>query len=244
MELRRHSNNHVIVVRVEVTTLRYIKSERRRVVVTSQQVVRVVHDTGRVHGHLGQLWGPDTHVGSLSLMDSLVWRPHSVVDNSLSVIPFLEEIRSVFLMSRVDSRQKFHGLGKLHLSETLVNKDIVLLMHGSVTSLAGSGEDLVSTSQSCGVVGVPCDVMGPVGVSVVHSDGVNLFFVTLHTVGCSNVVSEDPSFGGGSSVEDAVGSTSVENVVDLCQVSVNRVILDGLGVQGSHLFLIHTFEES
>ena len=148
MELRRHSNNHVIVVGVEVTTLWHIKSERRRVMVTSQQVVRVVHDTGRVHGHLGQLWGPDTHVGSLSLMDSLVWRPHSVVDNSLSVIPLLEEIRSVFLMGGVDSRQKFHGLGKLHLSETLVNKEIVLLMHGSVTSLAGSGEDLVSASQT------------------------------------------------------------------------------------------------
>ena len=79
---------------------------------------------------------------------------------------------------------------------------------------------------------------------MVHSDGVNLFFVTLHTVGCSNVVSEDPSFGGGSSVEKAVGGSSVHNVVDLCQVSVNRVILDGLGVQGSHLFLIHSFEES
>ena len=70
------------------------------------------------------------------------------MDNSLPVIPFLEEIRSVFLMSRVDSGQKFHGLGKLHLSETLVNKEIVLLMHGSVTSLAGSGEDLVSASQT------------------------------------------------------------------------------------------------
>jgi len=244
MELRRHSNNHVIVVGVEVTTLRHIKSERRRIVVTSQQVVRVVHDTGRVHGHLGQLWGPHTHVCSLSLMDSLVWRPDSVRDQSLSVVPFLEEIGSVLLMRRVNSRQKFHGLGKLHLFETLVNKEIIFLMHGSVTSLAGSGEDLVSASQSCGVVGVPCDVMGPVGVSVVHSDGVNLFFVTLHTVGCSNVISEDPSFGRGLSVEEVVGSSSIEEAVDLCQVSVNRVILDALGVRGSHLFLIHSFEES
>jgi len=244
MELRRHSNNHVIVVGVEVTTLRHIKSERRRIVVTSQQVVRVVHDTGRVHGHLGQLWGPHTHVSSLSLMDSLVWRPDSVRDQSLSVVPFLEEIRSVLLMRRVNSRQKFHGLRKLHLFETLVNEEIIFLMHGSVTSLAGSGEDLVSASQSCGVVGVPCDVMGPVGVSVVHSDGVNLFFVTLHTVGCSNVISEDPSFGRGLSVEEVVGSSSIEEAVDLCQVSVNRVILDALGVRGSHLFLIHSFEES
>jgi len=148
MELGRHSDNHVIVVGVEVTTLRHIKSERRRVMVTSEQVVRVVHDTGGVHGYLGQLWGPHTHVGSLSLVDSLVWRPHSVVDDSLSVIPFLEEVRSVFLMGGVDSGEVLHGLGELHLLETLINEKIVLLMHGTVTSLAGSGEDLVSASQT------------------------------------------------------------------------------------------------
>lgn len=148
MELRRHSNNHMIVVGVEVTTLRYIKSERRRVMVTSQQVVRVVHDTGRVHGNLGQLWGPDTHVSSLSLMDSLIWGPHAVMDDSLSVIPFLEVIGSVLLMSGVNSGQEFHGSGELHLFETLVNKEIILLMHSSVASLARSGENLVSTSQT------------------------------------------------------------------------------------------------
>jgi len=86
--------------------------------------------------------------------------------------------------------------------------------------------------------------MGPVGVSVMETDRVNLFFVTLHTVGCSNVISEDPSFGRGLAVEEVVGGSGIEDAVDLCQVSVNRVILDDLGVQGSHLFLIHSFEES
>jgi len=42
MELRRHSNNHVIVVWVKVTTLWNIKTERWGVVVTSQEIVRVV----------------------------------------------------------------------------------------------------------------------------------------------------------------------------------------------------------
>ena len=148
MELGGHGDNHVIVVGVEVTTLRDIKSERRGVMVTREQVVRVVHDTGGVHGHLGQLWGPHTHVGSLGLVDSLVWRPHAVMDDSLSVIPLLEEITSVLLMSGVNSGEVLHGGRELHLSETLVNKEIVFLMHGSVASLAGSGEDLVSASQT------------------------------------------------------------------------------------------------
>jgi len=166
------------------------------------------------------------------------------MDDSLSVIPLLEEITPVFLMRGVNSGEELHGVRELHLSETLVNKEIVFLMHGSVASLAGSGEDLVSASQSCGVVGVPCDVMGPVGVSVVHADRVNLFFVTLHTVRGADVISEDPGFGGSFSVEEAVGTSSVEECVDLCQVSVNRVILDSLGVEGSHLFLIHSFERA
>lgn len=43
------------------------------------------------------------------------------------------------------------------------------------------------------VPGVPVDVGGEVGVTVVHADGVNLFFVTFDAVGRTDVVSEDPS---------------------------------------------------
>ena len=39
MELRRHSNNHVVEVWVEVSSLGNVKTERWVVVVTSQQVV-------------------------------------------------------------------------------------------------------------------------------------------------------------------------------------------------------------
>jgi hypothetical protein len=85
--------------------------------------------------------------------------------------------------------------------------------------------------------------MGPVGVSVMETDRVNLFFVTLHTVRGTNVISENPGLSL-LAVENTVGGSSVENVVYLCQVSVNRVILDSLGVQGSHLFLIHSFEKA
>ena len=79
---------------------------------------------------------------------------------------------------------------------------------------------------------------------MVHADGVHLFFVTLDTIGGTNVVSEDPGLSGSISVEEVVGGSSVEDVVDLGQISVNRVILDGLGVEGSHLILFHTFERT
>jgi len=193
MELGGHGDNHVIVVGVEVTTLRDIKSERRGVMVTSEQVVGVVGKTGTHLTNLGKFWRPDTQVSSLGFMDSLVWGVDSVMDDTLSVIPFLEEITSVLLMSRVHSGQELHGLAKLGLLETLVHEQVVLLMHGSMTSLARSGENLETASQSGGVVGVPCDGCGPVRVTVVHTNGVNLFFVTLDTVRGTNVISEDPS---------------------------------------------------
>jgi hypothetical protein len=48
----------------------------------------------------------------------------------------------------VNSGQEFHGLGKLRLFETLVHKQVVLLMHSSVTSLARSGESLEILAQN------------------------------------------------------------------------------------------------
>ena len=45
MELRWHSNDHVIVVRVEITTFRHIKTERWLVMISGQQVIRIVSET-------------------------------------------------------------------------------------------------------------------------------------------------------------------------------------------------------
>jgi hypothetical protein len=148
MELRGHGNNHVIEVGVEVTTLRYINSEGSGIMVTCQEVVRVVVETG-VHGcGLGKFWGPHTHVGTFGLMDGLIWGPDSVMDDSLSVIPFLEVITSVLLMSGVDSWKVLHEGVHFLLLETLVHQEIVFLMHSSVASLARSGENLESSSQT------------------------------------------------------------------------------------------------
>ena len=76
-----------------------------------------------------------------------VWWPHSVVDNSLSVVPLLEEITSILLMAWMNLGEVDHLLVELSLLETLVDQKIVLLMHGAVAALAGTGEDLETSSE-------------------------------------------------------------------------------------------------
>jgi len=149
MELRGHGDDHVIVVRVEVTTLGHIKTERRRVMVASQQVVWIVDKTGLMGTSFGQIGRPHTHVGVLRLMDSHIGRPDSVMDLPLSEVPLLEEVTSVLLMSRMNLREVLHGLLEFHLGETLADEKIVFFVHGAVATLARSGEDLETASQRC-----------------------------------------------------------------------------------------------
>jgi hypothetical protein len=149
MELWGHGDNHVIVVGVEVATLWDIETKWWGVVVSSQQVVRVVGQTRLHETCLGQLWGPHTLVGVLSLMHSHVGWPDSVVNSALSEVPLLEIVRAVLLMTWVYLGQVYHLGGKFSLTETFVDQKIVLLMHSTVATLARSGEDLESTSQCC-----------------------------------------------------------------------------------------------
>lgn len=76
------------------------------------------------------------------------------MDNPLSKVPLLEEVTSVFLMCWMDLWKVDHLLHKLLLSETLVHKKIILLMHSSVATLTGSLEDLESSSKGSRVVGL------------------------------------------------------------------------------------------
>lgn len=148
MELWWHSNNHVIKVWVVESALWNIESERWVVVVTGQQVVWVINETWLVRVSLWKFRWPDTIVGILGLMDSEIWSPHSVMNNSLSVVPLLEVITFVFLVSGVDSWSEDHLWHQFSLLETLINKQIVFLMHSSVTTLARSLENLETTSQT------------------------------------------------------------------------------------------------
>jgi hypothetical protein len=70
------------------------------------------------------------------------------VDLALTEVPFLEVVRSVLLVSWVDLGQVYHLASKLNLSETLVDEQIILLMHGAVAALAGSAENFETSSQS------------------------------------------------------------------------------------------------
>ena len=148
MELRGHGNNHVIEVGVEVAALRDIEAEGRRVMVASQEVVRVVRETGLMGTSLGELRRPDTHVGVLCLMNSSIWRPDAVVDLALTLIPLLEEVTTVLLMGGVNLGKVNHLLLEFSLLETLINEEIVLLMHGAVAALARTGEDLEAATET------------------------------------------------------------------------------------------------
>jgi len=217
VELRRHRDNHVIVVWVEVATLWHIETEGRRVVIAGEQVVWVVDETWLMGTSFGQIGRPHTHIGILSLMHSHVGWPDSVMDLTLSKVPLLEEVTAVLLMTRMNLGQVDHSLLELHLGETLVDKKIVLLMDSSVATLASSREDLETATKCGGVPRVPCDLRGEVGVAVVHADGVNLLFVTLDSIGSTNVVSEDPGLSWGFRARESVsGTTCEEDCADCC----------------------------
>ena len=138
----------MIVVGVEVTTLRHIETEWGLVVIAGQEIVRIVGETGRHGGGLGKFWWPDTEVSSLGLVDSFVWWPDSIMDHTLAIIPLLEEVTTMLLMRRMNAGQVLHSGSKFILLETLINQKIVLLMHGSVATLARASEDFESSSQS------------------------------------------------------------------------------------------------
>lgn len=136
MELLGHSNDHVIVVWVEMSSLWNIKAEWWVIVIASQEIVGVVDQTWTHHVYLGEIWWPDTKVSTLSLMHSLVWWPHSIVDDSLPDIPLLEEVALIFLMSWSNLLELDHSVHELSLLEDLVDHEIVFLMDSSVAALA------------------------------------------------------------------------------------------------------------
>ena len=97
---------------------------------------------------LGELRRPHTVVSVLGLMNGEVGWPDSVMNHTLSEVPLLEVVTSVLLVSGMDLRGKDHTVHELSLLETLVDQEIVFLMHGTVATLARSLEDLETTSQA------------------------------------------------------------------------------------------------
>ena len=116
--------------------------------VTGKQVVRIVRQAWLVSGGFGQIRRPHTLVGILRLMDGHVRGPDSVTDDALAVVPLLEVVTSVFLMSRVDLGEEDHLLHELTLFETFVDEQVVFLMHSTVAALASSAEDLETSAET------------------------------------------------------------------------------------------------
>ncbi len=148
VQLRRHSDDHVIEVGIEVSAFWNIMAEGRVVMEPSHDVVGIVDKTRRVGVHLGEVRRPHSLVGAFGLMHSEVRRPHSVVNDSLSVVPFLEEITFVLLVSWVQLGQEYHFVDEFSLLETLVDQQIIFLVNSSVTALASPLKHLESSPQS------------------------------------------------------------------------------------------------
>ena len=71
-----------------------------------------------------------------------------IMDLTLAEVPLLEEVTAILLMAWMHLGEVDHLFLELHLGETLVHKKIVLLVHGTVATLASSGEDLESTTET------------------------------------------------------------------------------------------------
>ena len=85
-------------------------------------------------------------------MEALEW-PDSVVDLALALIPLLEEVTAVLLMSGVHLGQVDHLCLELILPETLVHEEIVLFVHGAVAALARAREDLEPIFETTSILG-------------------------------------------------------------------------------------------
>ena len=70
------------------------------------------------------------------------------MDLTLTEVPFLEEVTAVLLKSWVNLWKVDHSLLELHLRETLVHEQIVLLVHRAVAALARAREHLEASSQT------------------------------------------------------------------------------------------------
>lgn len=148
VQLWRHSNNHMVKVWVEESTFWDIMAEWWTIVIACHQVVDVVDHTRLVWIGFWKLWRPHTLISTFGLMNSEIRGPDSIMNNSLSEVPFLEVVASVFLMSGMDSGSEDHLWDEFSLFESLVHEKIIFLMHGTMATLAWSLKHLEASSQS------------------------------------------------------------------------------------------------
>jgi hypothetical protein len=191
IKLSGHTNDHMIIVRVEVFTLGDIDTKRRLIVVTGQDVEDIV-DATRSESNLGQIDGPDTVVGVFTLILGEIGRIDSVVNESVSFIPFLIVVLLVMVMGRVD-REVGNKSSQFQLFVGLIQQGIVLLVDHTVTVTTVSSKDQETSSDTGTIVSTEESELRPVEMTVMGTDFSNHFFVTLNTPMGTNIISVHPA---------------------------------------------------
>jgi len=191
IKLSGHTNDHMIIVRVEVFTLGDIDTIRGLVVVTGQDVEDIVDTTGS-ESNLGKIDGPDTVVSVLTLILREIRRIDSVVDESVSFIPFLIVVLLVMMMGRMDGEVGDES-SQFKLFVGLIQQGIVLLVDHTVTITTISGEDQETSSDTGTIVSTEESELRPVEMTVMGTDFSNHFFVTLDTPMGTNIISVHPA---------------------------------------------------
>lgn len=141
LELSGHTNDHVVEVWVEGFALRDIHAIWWLEVVARHDVVDVV-DASWSHSDLAEVCGPDTSVGILCLILTVVRRIHPIVNVPISLIPFLEVVLLEVLVGWMDLEVLGNPCGQLKLLVSLVQQVIVLLGVHAMAVAAILGENL------------------------------------------------------------------------------------------------------
>lgn len=101
IELSGHSDDHVVEIRIEVLAFRNVQAFRRLVMVASQDVVNVI-ESSRTEFDLGEISGPHSSVGVFGFFLGVIRRVDAIVNETVTVFPFLVIVLFKVVMGRVD----------------------------------------------------------------------------------------------------------------------------------------------
>lgn len=132
MKLARHANDHVIEVGVEGLAFWDVHTLWGLVVVPGQDVVHVIESTG-THTDLGEIGWPHTTISVLGLILREVGGVNSIVDVSITFVPLLVVVLLEVMVRWVNREGPSYQGCQLQLTVSLIEQDVVLLVHDTVT---------------------------------------------------------------------------------------------------------------
>ena len=101
MELFLHSDNHVVEVGIEGFALGNVESDGRLVVIAGEDVVNIVLASWS-ESDFGEISGPYSPICVFGLILGEIGGVNSVVDQSVSFVPFLIVVLFEVVVGRVD----------------------------------------------------------------------------------------------------------------------------------------------